>query len=42
MQQPISATQAYNDFYRTQYDILASRQLAIGPSTSSTSRMIPG
>jgi succinoglycan biosynthesis transport protein ExoP len=29
MQQSISATQAYHDFYRTQYDILASRQLAL-------------
>jgi succinoglycan biosynthesis transport protein ExoP len=29
IQQSISASQAYNDFYRTQYEILSSRQLAI-------------
>jgi polysaccharide biosynthesis transport protein len=29
VQQSVTATQAYHDFYRTQYDILASRQLAL-------------
>jgi succinoglycan biosynthesis transport protein ExoP len=29
MQESISATQAYHDFYRTQYDILSSRQVAL-------------
>ncbi len=29
MEESISATQAYHDFYRTQYDILSSRQVAL-------------
>jgi capsular exopolysaccharide synthesis family protein len=29
VQQSVTATQAYHDFYRTQYDILGSRQLAL-------------